>query len=69
MPSPRPHSGSGNGLARARPGGRPLRSLVRGSGVGYDIRRAEPYSSYEDFDFKVPVEREGTASRAIACGW
>ncbi len=33
--------------------------LVRGSGVGYDIRRAEPYSSYEDFDFKVPVETEG----------
>src|SRR4029453_3839184 len=33
--------------------------LIRGSGVGYDIRRAEPYSSYEDFDFKVPVETEG----------
>jgi NADH:ubiquinone oxidoreductase subunit D len=33
--------------------------LVRGSGVSYDIRRAEPYSSYEDFDFKVPVETEG----------
>src|SRR5712692_8688641 len=33
--------------------------LLRGSGVGYDIRRAEPYSSYEDFDFKVPVETAG----------
>ncbi len=33
--------------------------LIRGSGVGYDIRRAEPYSSYEDFDFKVPVETAG----------
>ncbi len=33
--------------------------LIRGSGVSYDIRRAEPYSSYEDFDFKVPVETEG----------
>ena len=33
--------------------------LIRGSGVNYDIRRAEPYSSYEDFDFKVPVETEG----------
>jgi len=33
--------------------------LLRGSGVSYDIRRAEPYSSYEDFDFKVPVETEG----------
>jgi NADH-quinone oxidoreductase subunit D len=33
--------------------------LIRGSGVNYDIRRAEPYSSYEDFDFKVPVETAG----------
>jgi len=33
--------------------------LIRGSGVAYDIRRAEPYSSYEDFDFKVPVETDG----------
>src|SRR5512145_2458796 len=30
--------------------------LLRGSGVAYDIRRGEPYSSYEDFDFRVPVE-------------
>jgi NADH-quinone oxidoreductase subunit D len=33
--------------------------LIRGSGIGYDIRRAEPYSSYEDFDFTVPVETAG----------
>ena len=33
--------------------------LIRGSGVAYDIRRADPYSSYEDFDFKVPVEAAG----------
>ena len=33
--------------------------LIRGSGVNYDIRRAEPYSSYEDFDFKVPVQMAG----------
>jgi NADH-quinone oxidoreductase subunit D len=33
--------------------------LIRGSGVPYDVRRAEPYSSYEDFDFKVPVETAG----------
>ena len=33
--------------------------LIRGSGVNYDIRRADPHSSYEDFDFKVPVEVEG----------
>ncbi|HEY3177027.1 MAG TPA: NADH-quinone oxidoreductase subunit D [Candidatus Polarisedimenticolia bacterium] len=33
--------------------------LIRGSGIEYDVRRAEPYSSYEDFDFKVPVETAG----------
>jgi NADH-quinone oxidoreductase subunit D len=33
--------------------------LLRGSGVTYDIRRAEPYSSYEDFLFDVPVETDG----------
>jgi NADH-quinone oxidoreductase subunit D len=33
--------------------------LLRGSGVEFDLRRAYPYSSYEDFDFRVPVETEG----------
>jgi NADH-quinone oxidoreductase subunit D len=33
--------------------------LLRGSGVGWDIRRSAPYSSYQDFDFKVPVETDG----------
>jgi NADH-quinone oxidoreductase subunit D len=33
--------------------------LLRGSGVDFDIRRAAPYSSYEDFTFKVPVETAG----------
>ena len=33
--------------------------LLRGSGVHYDLRRAQPYSSYEDFDFRVPVETAG----------
>ena len=33
--------------------------LLRGSGVNYDIRRNAPYSSYQDFDFRVPVETDG----------
>jgi NADH-quinone oxidoreductase subunit D len=33
--------------------------LARGSGVNYDVRRAEPYSSYEDFGVRVPVETAG----------
>jgi NADH-quinone oxidoreductase subunit D len=33
--------------------------LIRGSGIAYDVRRTEPYSSYQDFDFRVPVETAG----------
>jgi len=33
--------------------------LLRGSGIAHDIRRVEPYSSYEDFAFDVPVETAG----------
>ncbi len=32
---------------------------LRGSGVKYDIRKANPYSSYEDFDFEIPVGDRG----------
>jgi NADH-quinone oxidoreductase subunit D len=33
--------------------------LLRGSGVAFDLRRADPYSSYEDFGVRVPVEVAG----------
>jgi NADH:ubiquinone oxidoreductase subunit D len=33
--------------------------LLRASGVDIDFRRDAPYSSYEDFSFKVPVEMAG----------
>lgn len=29
--------------------------VVRGAGVAYDVRKAEPYSVYDRFDWKVPV--------------
>jgi NADH-quinone oxidoreductase subunit D len=29
--------------------------MARGSGVDWDLRRDNPYSSYEDFDFEVPL--------------
>ena len=32
---------------------------LRGSGVDYDIRKKEPYSSYDKFDFTVPTRPEG----------
>jgi NADH-quinone oxidoreductase subunit D len=33
--------------------------VLRGSGVGYDVRKAEPYSIYDRFDFDVPVGTVG----------
>jgi NADH-quinone oxidoreductase subunit D len=33
--------------------------ILRATGVDYDIRAMEPYSSYEDFDFEVPVGTNG----------
>jgi NADH:ubiquinone oxidoreductase subunit D/NADH:ubiquinone oxidoreductase subunit C len=33
--------------------------LLRGSGVPYDVRRAEPYSIYDEFDWDVVVEHNG----------
>ncbi len=32
---------------------------LRACGVDYDVRVADPYSSYEDFDFKIPVGKSG----------
>ena len=33
--------------------------LLRAAGVDYDVRAMNPYSSYEDFDFEVPVGTNG----------
>jgi NADH-quinone oxidoreductase subunit D len=33
--------------------------VIRGAGVAYDVRTAEPYSVYPKFDFKIPVYPEG----------
>lgn len=33
--------------------------MLRGSGIKWDIRKSEPYDSYEDFDFDVPVGTKG----------
>ena len=32
---------------------------LRAAGVDYDVRVAKPYSSYEEFDFKIPVGTTG----------
>jgi len=32
---------------------------LRGSGVQWDIRKSEPYSSYQDFQFDIPIGKNG----------
>ena len=33
--------------------------MARGSGIDWDLRRDNPYSSYEEFDFVVPLGKNG----------
>ena len=33
--------------------------ILRGSGVKYDVRKDEPYSVYDRFDFDIPVGEKG----------
>jgi NADH-quinone oxidoreductase subunit D len=32
---------------------------LRGSGVAYDVRKAQPYSSYDHFEFDIPIGERG----------
>jgi NADH-quinone oxidoreductase subunit D len=36
-------------------------SVLRGSGIAYDVRKAFPYCGYENYDFDVPTRTEGDA--------
>lgn len=33
--------------------------MLRASGINYDLRKARPYSGYEQYDFEVPVHTDG----------
>ncbi|EEW26471.1 NADH-quinone oxidoreductase subunit D [Rhodobacter ferrooxidans] len=33
--------------------------MVRGSGMAWDLRRAQPYECYDEFDFLVPIGKNG----------
>jgi NADH-quinone oxidoreductase subunit D len=33
--------------------------IMRASGIAFDMRKATPYSDYQDFDFKIPVGSRG----------
>ena len=34
-------------------------SIARASGIPWDLRKSNPYSCYEDFDFLIPVGQRG----------
>ena len=40
---------------------------LRGSGVNWDIRKAQPYSGYENYDFDVPIATEGDVYARYIC--
>src|SRR5258708_7267471 len=40
---------------------------LRGSGVAYDLRKAQPYSCYDHFDFDVPIGARGDVYDRYLC--
>ncbi|MEH6410092.1 MAG: NADH-quinone oxidoreductase subunit D [Hyphomonas sp.] len=41
--------------------------MVRGSGLAWDLRRAQPYECYDELDFKIPVGRNGDNYDRYVC--
>jgi NADH-quinone oxidoreductase subunit D len=39
----------------------------RGSGVEYDVRKADPFSGYEQYDFEIPLGEEGSCWDRYFC--
>jgi len=41
--------------------------MVRGSGMAWDLRRSQPYELYDEFDFKIPVGKNGDCYDRYLC--
>ncbi|MEM8937679.1 MAG: NADH-quinone oxidoreductase subunit D [Pseudomonadota bacterium] len=41
--------------------------MVRGSGLQWDLRRAQPYESYAEYDFQVPIGKNGDCYDRYLC--
>ncbi len=41
--------------------------MVRGSGVQWDLRRAQPYESYAEYDFQIPIGKNGDCYDRYLC--
>ena len=41
--------------------------MLRGSGVAWDLRKSQPYDNYQDFDFKIPIGKNGDCYDRYLC--
>ncbi len=41
--------------------------MVRGSGMAWDLRRAQPYECYDEFEFRIPVGKNGDCYDRYLC--
>ena len=41
--------------------------MARGSGLAWDLRKAQPYESYADFDFDIPIGKNGDCYDRYLC--
>jgi NADH-quinone oxidoreductase subunit D len=41
--------------------------MVRGSGLAWDLRRAQPYECYDEFEFQIPVGKNGDCYDRYLC--
>ena len=41
--------------------------MVRGSGLAWDLRRSQPYECYNDFEFKIPIGKNGDCYDRYLC--
>ncbi len=41
--------------------------MLRGSGIPWDLRKSQPYECYEQFDFKIPIGKNGDCYDRYLC--
>ena len=41
--------------------------MLRGSGVAWDLRKSQPYDCYDQFDFKIPIGKNGDCYDRYLC--
>jgi NADH-quinone oxidoreductase subunit D len=41
--------------------------ILRSTGVPWDLRKSQPYDAYEDFDFKIPIGKNGDCYDRYLC--